>query len=142
MLAHRRRGVTAHVADGDGERLGRFQVDVVGAGGGDANELQAGYRAQGLFIEHDLITDDHARAVDALDGVVLEGVVVRLPLRKHRNERSEIDIAAGIDGVTVEQDATLQFVGACHRCEFSMLSARQDISWLAGARRHAPRPLG
>jgi hypothetical protein len=58
---------------------GGFKVDVVGAGGGDQDQLELRAGGQG-GVEQDFIADDDAGALQAFDDVVWRGVCMQLQL--------------------------------------------------------------
>ena len=57
--------VTGHVGDGDAVAAARLQVEIVGAGGDDAHELQVRTLGQNRFVHPALVEEDHLGAADA-----------------------------------------------------------------------------
>jgi hypothetical protein len=72
--------VAAHVRDGDAAPRARREIDPVGAGRGDGDQLEAGQSRQLRLAERDLVHDRNRRAPQPLDRLLLLRLRVLAPL--------------------------------------------------------------
>jgi hypothetical protein len=92
VLGHGRRAVRLAIADGDAAPARRFQVDVVGAGGGDQDQLEVGAAGERFVGQGELVDDRHLRTLQALDDLLRRALRVADQLVEGGPQRGEIEI--------------------------------------------------
>ena len=97
------RAVVADVAHGDAALAGGIEVDVVGAGRGERDELQLRVALDALARDPGLVDQHDLAARNAFVHCGVRRVVVQLEAGEHVEERSRVEIAAERDGGVVEE---------------------------------------
>ncbi|MNP00942.1 hypothetical protein D3C76_927410 [compost metagenome] len=77
VLGHGRGAIALAVADGHAMGAGGDEVDVVGAGGADQDQLQLGQGFEGGGVYQYLVGDGHLRAPEAFHHIPVAGLVVQ-----------------------------------------------------------------
>ncbi|MNY57320.1 hypothetical protein D3C86_1935070 [compost metagenome] len=80
MLRHRWRAVALTVAHGNAVGPRGREIDVVGAGGGDQDQLQLGARRHGRGIDQDFVADRHGGALEMFVHLIRQCLGIQLQL--------------------------------------------------------------
>ncbi|MNP26517.1 hypothetical protein D3C76_1193760 [compost metagenome] len=102
VLRHRRRAVALAVADHDAPLAGGGEVDVVGAGGGEQDQLQLRALANAFGVDEHLVADRHLGALQVGCHVAGGGLVVQQQFAEGVVQRLHVEVAE-VEGCVVEK---------------------------------------
>ncbi|MND87561.1 hypothetical protein D3C80_795630 [compost metagenome] len=102
MLRHRRRAIALAVTHGYPVGAGGSEVDVVGAGGGDQDQLEVRAGGHGGGVDQDLVTDGDRGALEVFDDLIGQGLGEQLQFAETTAQRVEVKVAE-VQGRVVEE---------------------------------------
>ena len=102
MLNHGHGAVLANVADGDAQFARSFEIDVVGAGRGEADEAQARHGAHARARDVQLVGEDEFHAGNAFIDLRVGGGGVQRDARQHPFELRGVEVVV-TDGSEIQK---------------------------------------
>ena len=107
VLRHRGRAITADVAHRDTELLRRLEIDVIGAGGGQYDQLQVGRRTELGARQFHLVEKHDVRRADTLGNLRLLGEVAIADRSHDFVDRRRVEAAVAVaDGFVIQEYGT------------------------------------
>ncbi|MNL33809.1 hypothetical protein D3C87_1557390 [compost metagenome] len=103
VLRHRRCAVTLAVTHGNPMGAGGGEVDIVGAGGRDQDQLEIRAGGHGGGIDQDLVTDGDGGALEVFDDLIGQGLGEQLQIAETTAQRVEVKVAE-VQGRVVEEN--------------------------------------
>ena len=111
VLGHRRRAVALAIAHGDAMAAGGHQIDIVGAGGADQDQLQSGVGGHRGRVDHHFVGDRHGGALEPFGHLLRRGAGEQLQRVEAVAQRLQVQVAE-VQGRVIEENGA---GGVCHQ---------------------------